>query len=349
MRLPFSPPMRARIFCLALGALGGAVFYFLHLPLPWMMGAMTFTTIAAVSGVRIAMMPRVRMIFVAILGIMLGSAFTPQIFDHLQNWAISFLWLGLYVVVTTFLVRHYYIRFAGYDSVTAYFSAAPGGLSEMIMAGSAFGGDEARISLAHGARILVAVFVLSFGYRWLGGYTPAGQATIANAAPLDLIDLLWLAGAGVIGFFGARLIRMPAYALVGPMVVSAGLHVAGMTASRPPAELIAVAQVVVGSMIGARFTGLPLRLVIRGIILAVGATAILLLVAVGFGFAVDATAEVPFGSALLAFAPGGLAEMSLIALALGIDAAYVSSHHVVRIFMIVVAAPLVFRLLRHKG
>lgn len=310
---------------------------------------MTVTTIAAVSGVRIAIMPRVRMIFVAILGIMLGSAFTPQILDHLQYWAISFLWLSLYIVVTTFLVRHYYIRFAGYDSVTAYFSAAPGGLSEMIMAGSAFGGDEARISLAHGARILVAVFVLSFGYRWLGGYTPTGTGAISNAAPLNLIDLVWLTGAGVAGFFGARLIRLPAYALVGPMIVSAGLHVAGMTSSRPPAELVAVAQVVVGSMIGARFTGLPLRLVVRGIILAVGATGILLLVAAGFGFAVDATAKMPFSSALLAFAPGGLAEMSLIALALGIDAAYVSSHHVVRIFMIVVAAPLVFRLLGRKG
>lgn len=349
MPLILSPPIRARILCLGLGALGGAIFYLLRLPLPWMMGAMTLTTIAAVSGVRIAIMPRVRMVFVAILGIMLGSAFTPQILDHLQYWAISFLWLSLYVVVTTFLVRHYYIRFAGYDSVTAYFSAAPGGLSEMIMAGSAFGGDEARISLAHGARILVAVFVLSFGYRWLGGYTPTGTGAISNATPLNLIDLVWLTGAGVIGFFGARLIRLPAYALVGPMIVSAGLHVAGVTSSRPPAELVAVAQVVVGSMIGARFTGLPLRLVVRGIGLAVGATGILLLVAAGFGFAVDATAKMPFRSALLAFAPGGLAEMSLIALALGIDAAYVSSHHVVRIFMIVVAAPLVFRLLRRKG
>ena len=97
-------------------------------------------------------------------------------------------------------------------------------------------------------------------------------------------------------------------------------------------------------MIGARFTGLPLRLVVRGIILAIGATAVLLTVAVGFGLIVEATAAMPFGSALLAFAPGGLAEMSLIALALGVDSAYVSSHHVVRIFMIVVAAPLVFRL-----
>jgi len=344
-----SPPLRARILCLVLGAVGGAVFYVAHLPLPWMMGAMTFTTVAAVAGVRISLMPRLRMIFVAILGVMLGSAFSPQMLDHLQNWAISFLWLALYVVVTTYLVRLYYIRFAGYDEVTAYFSAAPGGLSEMILAGSAFGGDEARISLAHGARILVAVFVLSFGYRWLGGYTPSGAAATVASAPLNLIDLSWLAGAGVLGFFGARLLRMPAYALVGPMIVSAALHVAGVTASRPPAELVAVAQVVVGSMIGARFTGLPLRLVLRGIVLAIGATGLLLLVAVAFGYAVDWTATVPFGSALLAFSPGGLAEMSLIALALGIDAAYVSSHHVVRIFMIVVAAPLAFRLLRRKG
>lgn len=49
---------------------------------------------------------------------------------------------------------------------------------------------------------------------------------------------------------------------------------------------------------------------------------------------------------LLAFAPGGVAEMSLVALALGIDAAYVATHHVVRIFIIVVAAPLLFRLVR---
>jgi hypothetical protein len=129
------------------------------------------------------------------------------------------------------------------------------------------------------------------------------------------------------------------------MTLSALLHVVGFTVSKPPAELVAVAQVVVGSMLGARFNGLGIRLVLRGIILAIGATAILLLAAAAFGLAVVWSAGIPFSSTLLAFAPGGLAEMSLIALTLGIDAAYVSSHHVVRIFLIVVAAPLVFRLL----
>ncbi len=347
--MEISPQLRARTLCLILGAAGGTIFHFLHLPLPWMMGAMTFTTIAAVSRVPIAMMPRLRMVFVAILGIMLGSAFSPDMLDHLLLWSISFVWLSVYVVVTTYLVRLYYIHFAGYDEVTAYFAAAPGGLSEMILTGSAFGGDEARISLAHGARILVAVFILSFGYRWLGGYTPASATQAATAQHLAPLDILWLAGAGIAGFFAARQLRLPAYALVGPMLASAFLHIAGITTPRPPAELVALAQIVVGSMIGARFTGLPLRLVLRGIILAIGATLLLLCIAAAFGFIVKATTSIPFASALLAFSPGGLAEMSLIALALGIDAAYVSSHHVVRIFMIVVAAPLAFRLLRRQG
>src|SRR3546814_8997553 len=47
----------------------------------------------------------------------------------------------------------------------------------------------------------------------------------------------------------------------------------------------------------------------------------------------------------LAFAPGGVAEMSLIALALSIDAALVATHHIVRIFLIVVLTPLLFRVL----
>ena len=48
---------------------------------------------------------------------------------------------------------------------------------------------------------------------------------------------------------------------------------------------------------------------------------------------------------LLALSPGGVAEMSLIALSLDIDVAFVSTMHAARILFIVVLAPLAFRLL----
>ncbi|HEV8391031.1 MAG TPA: AbrB family transcriptional regulator [Dongiaceae bacterium] len=334
---------RAKLTTLALGIPGGALFYLLHLPLPWMLGAMAATTIAAISGVRVALMPSLRLVFVAILGIMLGSAFTPEVVRGLLTWVGSFAWLGLYVVVATAGVWLFYRRLARYDTVTAYFSAAPGGLNEMILTGGAMGGDERRISMSHAARVLIAIFALSFGYRWFGDYTPIASAAAAGG-DMDWSDWLLLTACGIIGFGVAKLLRIPAYALVGPMLLSAIVHAAGITHSRPPVWLVAAAQIVVGAMVGSRFDGVSVRMVGKAIVLAIFATAVLLALAALFGQAVESTLGIPFSAALLAFAPGGLAEMSLIALSLQIDAAYVSSHHIVRIFMIVLAAPLVFRL-----
>ena len=48
---------------------------------------------------------------------------------------------------------------------------------------------------------------------------------------------------------------------------------------------------------------------------------------------------------ILALAPGGVAEMSLIALALDVDTAFIATMHIVRIVLIVSLAPLIFRLL----
>jgi membrane AbrB-like protein len=335
---------RAKLMTLALGVPGGALFWLLNLPLPWMLGAMAATTLAAISGVRVALMPSLRLVFVAILGVMLGSAFTPEVVQGLATWIGSFARLSLYVVVATAGVWLFYRKVARYDTATAYFAAAPGGLNEMILAGGALGGDERRISMSHAARILVAIFVISFGYRWFGDYAPVA----ANATYADHIawsEWAVLIACGVVGYVVARLLRIPAYALVGPMVLSAIVHAAGITQSRPPVWLVAVAQLVVGSMVGTRFDGVSPRMVGKAVVLAIVATAVLLVLAAVFGQAVESTLGIPFSAALLAFAPGGLAEMSLIALSLDVDAAYVSSHHIVRIFMIVLAAPFVFRLL----
>ena len=47
----------------------------------------------------------------------------------------------------------------------------------------------------------------------------------------------------------------------------------------------------------------------------------------------------------LALAPGGLAEMSLIALALGVDTAFVTIMHILRVVLVVILAPYAFRIL----
>ena len=57
--------------------MGGFVFNWLKMPLAWMLGACVFSTIAAFAGLRIGMRVRLRQGMIIILGVLLGSGFSP--------------------------------------------------------------------------------------------------------------------------------------------------------------------------------------------------------------------------------------------------------------------------------
>lgn len=331
---------------LGLGAVGGALFAWATLPLPWMLGAMTATTAASLAGLPVQVPMALRAVMIAVLGLMLGSAFTPDILDHVGRWTVSLGALAVYIVIVTALVTQYFRRL-GHGMATSYFSAAPGGLNEMVLTGAAMGGDERVISLTHSLRILMIVFTVPVWFRLFGGYQPPAMASmVGGLADLGLVDAGWLAATALLGTWMGRLIRLPAPALTGSMVLSGASHLAGLTTSAPPAELVALAQVITGAAIGCRFAGLPVRRLGPIALTAMGSTAIML----GTGTAATAIlatlSGLPATALLLAFVPGGLAEMCLISLALGVDVAFVSTHHVVRILLVVILAPTLFRLAR---
>lgn len=335
---------------LAIGAGGGALANWQNLPLAWMIGAMVFTTIGAIGKLPVQLPPWLRSLFVAVLGVMLGSSFRPEILQQLGEWTISLGGLALFTAVAGLVGMLYLRRFGGYDPVTSYFSAMPGGLSEMILVGTAMGGDARVISLMHASRILIVILILPFAFQIFLDYDPANRPAVSPAlADENLVDLLMLGGAGVVGFFLARALRLPASQLVGPMLCSAVIHLAGWTKASPPEEVVAIAQVVIGTAIGCRFAGTRLFFVLRVLVSATGLTLILLAVSFLFALALHAMTELPTAYLVLAYAPGGLAEMSLVALALAFDAAFVATHHIVRIFLVVVIAPFAFRMTRQKA
>ena len=133
------------------------------------------------------------------------------------------------------------------------------------------------------------------------------------------------------------------------MVLSAIVHVTGITTSKPPDPLIAFAQIAIGAAIGGRFTGMALSYMAKVAGHAIVSAIVMLAMTVAFALALAYATGYPLPAIVLAFAPGGLAEMSLIALALSVDAAFVASHHIARIIMVVTLAPIVFSLSHRKS
>jgi membrane AbrB-like protein len=344
---PRRPAATHRAVALGLGiaAVGGMLAALSGLPLAWMLGALVATTAAALGGARAAVPGGLRTAMVAVLGIMLGSAFTPQIFADLGRWLYAPLVLVLYLALVAAIGLVYFRRLAKYDPITAYFSAMPGGLSEMAVVGEALGGDARTISLVHSVRILLLVLTIPLYFRFVEGLEVPTVVRSASGAELGALDAAILVGCAVVGYVGARRLRLPAAPLVGPMVLSAAVHLSGLTASAPPALVVALAQVVVGGAVGCRFAGLGLGRIWRDLKFGLGSAAGMIALTVALAAATSAvTGSEPFALAL-ALAPGGLAEMSLIALALGADSVFVSAMHILRIAIIVTVAPLAARLM----
>lgn len=342
---PKTRPARMAV-TLALGAVGGWLFFELAMPLPWMIGALIFTTIASLSGAPLVRPQRLRVFMVPALGVMLGASFTPDVLGHMQEWLFSLSALIVYALGVTACVSYYLVKVSGWDPPTAYFSASPGGFGEMALLGEAMGADDRKISLNHSVRILITVLVIPFWFKFFEGYEPGNMGALGNVQDVAVKDAAILITCAIVGYLVAKRLNVPAAQLLGPTLASAIVHMMGLTEARPPQEIIAMAQVVIGAAIGCRFVGISLRKVFGIMMQAAGITIFMLTVALGFAWMVAQVTGLPVTTLWLCFSPGGLAEMTLISLSLGIDVAFVSVHHMVRVIFLVSIAALAFKLLQ---
>lgn len=335
---------------LTIGILSGILASRIGVPLPWMLGPMIGNTIAAMAHAPVAAPAVIRPFVIPVIGVMLGSGLDGQIVAQALDWWPSMLMLIPFLAVAGAASYQFYRRVGRFDPVTAYFSAMPGGLNDMVILGAAAGGEEKRIALAHATRILVViVFVVLFFGLILGVSSgPNGRPYVAVDA-LGATDVAWLVAAGLAGIPLGRLLRLPAAPMLGPMILSGAAHVAGVVEVPPPTILVIAAQIALGTIIGCRFAGTALRDIGRDMALGVGSSTLMIAIAVFFAEAVALLTGIDPRQAFLAYSPGGLTEMSLLALAMGQDIAYVSISHVARITVVIFGAPWVFRLLGRRS
>ena len=339
--LRLGPPLLA----LTIGLTSGSLAYLINMPLPWMLGSMIGVTIAAMSGAPITAPNRMRPFVIPIIGVMLGSGITAEVLSLLGQWVQTLLILPLVLVVSGGVSFFVYRRFGGYDPVTAFYSSMPGGLNEMLLFGGAAGGDERRIALAHAARVLLIIFLVALVFGVVFGIQSG--ATVGTWTPLTeptVLDYVLLAGCAVVGLPLARMIRLPAPGLFGPMILSGAVHVIGWTHVPPPSLFIIGAQIVVGTIIGCRFVGATLREVGHDLMLAAVVTVLAIASTATFAGFITWAIGMPTAQAFLAFAPGGVTEMSLMTLAIDQDVAFVSVAHLIRITLVIAVAPPLFTL-----
>lgn len=327
---------------LVIGGIGGLAAYLVHLPLGFLLGSMIVTAALAVTGVQplghqITLPAKLRFSFVPVIGVAIGGAFTPAVAGAILGWLPSLAALCLFVPLAHWMGYRIY-RWGGLDPMTALYGAVPGGLIESVQMGEEAGADVRLLTLLQFLRLIMTILTVPLIFLGLTGHSvgsASGAEMVGAEAALSLWEVALMLVAGAVGAVVAKALRFPGYIITGPILFSAVFHGLGWMKAIPPAWLIAATQVVLGTGLGARFVGADRGMLVRAGRLAMVNGVAALTLAFAFAGLVHWLAGEPLAAAFLAFAPGGLAEMSLIALSLNMSVIYVTAHHVARIILAV--------------
>lgn len=328
---------------LAICAIGGAVCAALHMPLPWMIGSMLAMAAAQMAGAELEPLPGGRDAGMVVVGVALGLYFTAPVVHQISAYWPWFVALGLAAIGFGTLSAFILSRLARIDRATAFFGSMPGGAADMALMGERHGASPHRVALSHSIRMVFVVTLFPIGITLAGfSATEEYRPVTVPFDPLGLAALLALGGvAGAI----ARRIGLPTAFMMGSLLATIAITVAGVELSSVPAPLVNAAQVLLGCNLGARFERGFLATAPRFVLAVVASVAVMLASAVAVGWALAAGAGVYLGSGLLAAAPGGIAEMSITARVLRIGVAFVTAAHVVRYLIVVLLSVPVFRVI----
>lgn len=330
-----------------IGAAGVAAFWALGLPLPFLFGPMIASLAAALAGVRLMGMGEVSVAARSVLGVAIGASVTPALMVELPSMLASVAIIPVYIAVIGLVGVPFFRRFCGFDPVTAFYAAMPGGAADMTIFGAEAGANVRQVSLIHVTRLLVIMIVAPLVLAGIYGIElthPIGQP----AVDIPVAELAVMIGAGLVGWKTAEGVGLFGAAILGPLIAAAVLSLLGILHMRPPREALLAAQFLIGVGIGVSYVGVTLRELRETV--AGGAVFVLILAVIAGAVTefVTLTGLAPPVEGFLAFMPGGQAEMSMLALIAGADLSFVVVHHIARIVIVLIGAPIVFRLVRRR-
>ena len=328
----------------ALAALG---FDWIGLPSASLFAALVVGLVAALSVRGLPEVPpAVFRAAQAITGVSLGVYVQSSSLD-----AIASAWLPVALVSAATLALSlacgwFLTRVAPVDPPTAALGMIAGGASGIVGMARELGADDRLVAVTQYLRVFVVVVLtpILVALAFPGGGDQGGGPIPANAPLIgDLRDWALTALAVGVGALVALATRIPAGSLLGPMIVAAVLAVTLGNGFEVPAILREPAFAAIGLQVGLRFTPGLLRQAGRLLVPALACILALLVACFGLALLLHATSDTSLLDAYLATTPGGLYAVLAAAFGTGADTTFVIAVQTLRLFVMVLLAPLAVR------
>ena len=324
-----------------IGLIGGYLGTLIGLPLPWLLGSLGLNLCFAFTSYKIIFPTKLLNPIFLIVGIILGGTLNVTLLYKIHLWIFSSVAMLLCTIISTILAGYYFFKVCKFSKFISVLAALPGAFVPISAALLEFGKskNDKGVLIPQATRVIFIVsfvpifFINKLGFSEMTGYNY--QNIYDYKYFLEIAFLL------IICFIFANILKrykIPSPTLIGAMALSGAFYTFELVNARFPDALINIAFIFLGTALGTRLNGLKIKellffifhgIIVSSILVIVAMITAYLLTFIGFEF-------VP---TFLSFAPGGIHEMVVISVAYNIDPIFVSYHHFLRIFIIVLFLP----------
>ena len=328
-----------------IGIIGGYLGTVIGLPLPWLLGSLGLNLLFAFTNVKIEFPTKLLNPVFLIIGIILGGTFNISLLYKIHLWIFSSLAMLFCALISTILASCYFYKVCKFGKFISILAALPGAFVPISAALLEFGKnkEDKNVLIPQATRVIFIVsffpifFIKNLGFSEVLGYN------FNNIYDYKyFVEISFLLS---ICFIFSKLLKkynIPSPALIASMALSGLFYTFEIIDSRFPDTFINIAFVFLGTALGTRLNGLKINelfyfifhgLIVSLILVIVAMITAYLLTYIGFDF-------IP---TFLSFAPGGIHEMIVMSVAYNIDPIFVSYHHFLRIFIIILFLPFLLK------
>jgi membrane AbrB-like protein len=320
--------------------IGGTALGLAGMPGGWLSGSILCVAVAALAGRPMHVPLRLNRVIFVLIGTSLGAVVTPETLHGVATYPLSIVILLFAMGTVSWTGALYLRRLHGWDRVSASLGAAPGALSQCVAVATELNADVRGIVIVQTLRVAIIAVGLPTTLAVLGLVTPSSRGVGGAFDPSKLGELILLIAICAAAAWLAYRVRFPGGILFGAMLASAALHGSGLIHAAMPWWAANAAMIALGGISGSRFADLPLNLLLRYLGAGLGSFAVSLVIAGSFAASLVGALSLNISDAFIAFAPGSVDVMMLLALALHTDPVFVGAHHMARIFFVSVTMPL---------
>jgi uncharacterized protein len=311
-----------------------------HLPAALLIGPMVAGIVFGARGVRLPVPAVLYQGAQAVIAALVAASITPATLATFRHNAPLFALVTAATLLGAAAIGWLVSRLGWIAGSSAVYGTCPGAATAMVMLSEAEGADPRLVAVMQYSRVLLVALGAALVARfWVGasGAKIPGSPWFASVAWLSLGELLSLA---VLGQLLARLLRLQAWALLGPMVLLATLHALGWISIELPRWLLALAYALLGWHIGMGFQRQDLLHARHVLPVVVAASLALIGFCAALAWLLAYHEHMDALTAYLATSPGGLDSIAIIAAATSrVDLPLVLGLQSVRLFVVIACAP----------